>query len=411
MSVQLTVTTWNTQWATLKTDRGHRVAKTLSAPDSDIIVVTEGVRNLLPREGQAVDAGDDWGYSPKPDRRKVIVWSRFPLSLDSVAEAGAARGRLAVATAETPEGAVRVIGVCIPWRDAHVSTGRSDAGAWSEHLEYLDQFQELLNGLDNAVPTVIAGDFNQRIPRVQQPIRVAERLAQVLTDWKIHTTGAFEHGPHIDHIASNDHLGCQDATDWSGIDGLGRLSDHSGVSCRLVRRTATDRAAETTELTEQETLVHRPDTTTHHVPPMDVVYGAGETADSLLSALGKARIPSENHAFIKRMTDAVGISQYRAVGAAEPYVAATRRDSRHELRIYSGYTIGFTTEDEARRVGAGAEVIRPSYKIKGVWLVSHPKHGHLGRRDMGSSKSAREAAICPTCFQELPRTLICSNCD
>ena len=59
MSGQLTVTTWNTQWATLNTDRAHRVAKTLSAPDSDIIVVTEGVHNLLPREGQAVDAGDD----------------------------------------------------------------------------------------------------------------------------------------------------------------------------------------------------------------------------------------------------------------------------------------------------------------------------------------------------------------
>lgn len=235
MSGQLTVTTWNTQWATPKTDRGHRVAKTLSAPDSDIIVVTEGVHALLPGGGQAVDAGPDWGYGPKPDRRKVIVWSRFPLSLDSVAEAGAARGRLAVATAATPEGAVRVIGVCIPWRDAHVSTGRSDAVAWSEHLEYLDQFQELLTRLDNTVPTVIAGDFNQRIPRVRQPIRVADRLAQVLAGWTIHTAGTFKHGPHIDHIASNNRLECQDATDWSGIDGHGRLSDHSGVSCRLRR--------------------------------------------------------------------------------------------------------------------------------------------------------------------------------
>lgn len=233
MSGQLTVTTWNTQWATAKTDRGHRVAKTLSAPDPDIIVVTEGVRNLLPREGQAVDAGDDWGYGTKPDRRKVIAWSRFPLSLVSVAEAGAARGRLAVATATPPEGAVRVIGVCIPWRDAHVSTGRSDATAWSEHMEYLDQLQELLTGLDNTVPTVIAGDFNQRIPRVRQPTRVAERLAEVLADWTIHTAGDFEHGPHIDHIASNEHLGCQDATDWPGIDELGRLSDHAGVSCWL----------------------------------------------------------------------------------------------------------------------------------------------------------------------------------
>ncbi len=233
MSDEITVTTWNTQWATMKTERGRRVAATLSRPGSDVIVVTEGVHGLLPDGGQAVDPGPDWGYAPKPDRRKVIVWTRFPLSLDMVADHGAARGRLAVATVATLGGAVRVVGVCIPWRDAHVSTGRSDATSWSEHLEYLDQLEDLLAGLDDRMPTIIAGDFNQRIPRVRQPIRVADRLAEVLADWTIHTTGPFEHGPHIDHIASNKRLTCRATSDWPGVDEVGRLSDHSGVSCRL----------------------------------------------------------------------------------------------------------------------------------------------------------------------------------
>lgn len=69
--------------------------------------------------------------------------------------------------------------------------------------------------------------------------------------------------------------------------------------------------------------------------------------DSLLSALRKARITSDNHAFIRRITDTVGISEYRAVEASEPYVIATRRDGLRDLRIYWGYTTGFPTQEEA----------------------------------------------------------------
>lgn len=233
VNVALNVATWNTQWATPGTDRGSRVAERLESTRADIIVVTEGTRDLLPGDGHVVDAGADWGYPPKPDRRKVIIWSRLPLGLETVGTSGAALGRLAVATVSTTAGAVRIIGVCIPWRDAHVNTGRSDASAWSEHLHYLDHLDDLLATLDPSVPTVIAGDFNQRIPRVRQPARVAERLAEVLAGWTVHTAGDLPNGPHIDHIATDDRLVCRSASDWSGTDAVGRLSDHAGVSCRL----------------------------------------------------------------------------------------------------------------------------------------------------------------------------------
>jgi len=233
VNAALKVSTWNTQWATLRSDRGTRVAAKLRLTDSDLIVVTEGVRALMPVEGHVLDAGADWGYTSKPERRKVIVWSRFPLGLEILGSEGAALGRLLVATASTAVGAVRIIGVCIPWRDAHVNTGRSDASAWSEHLQYLDQLEDLLGTLDDSVPTIIAGDFNQRIPRVRQPIRVADRLNDVLTGWTTHTVGQMAHGPHIDHIATNAHLICRSTSDWPGADAVGRLSDHSGVSCRF----------------------------------------------------------------------------------------------------------------------------------------------------------------------------------
>jgi endonuclease/exonuclease/phosphatase family metal-dependent hydrolase len=229
----LSVATWNTEWATPGNDRGRRIAAILRTAGADIAVVTEGVRGLLPVGGSVVDAGGDWGYGLKADRRKVIVWSRYPLTLDLQGVGGATDGRLAVATAATPAGPLRILGVCIPWRDAHVNTGRSDARPWSEHMDYLDRLEVLLTQLDDGVPTVIAGDFNQRIPRGRQPMPVATRLNDVLANWKIHTAGVLPNGPHIDHIATDGQFVLESVRDWPGSDPIGRLSDHAGVACRL----------------------------------------------------------------------------------------------------------------------------------------------------------------------------------
>jgi len=257
--VSISVMTWNTEWATPSSDRGRRIASIVEAAGADIAVVTEGVRHLLPATGSMIDAGDNWGYGPKPERRKVIVWSRYPLTLDLTGTDGGALGRLAVATAATPAGPLRILGVCIPWRDAHVNTGRGDASPWSEHMDYLDRLERLLVELDQHVPTVIAGDFNQRIPRGRQPARVADRLIDVLAGWTIHTAGDFPNGPHIDHIATDRRFILESARDWPASDHLGRLSDHAGVICRLtvaggtVGQAASAEAATNPGRVEQET--------------------------------------------------------------------------------------------------------------------------------------------------------------
>jgi len=232
--VSISVATWNTQWATPSSDRGPRISSILAAIDADIIVVAEGVRDLLPKDGYAMDAGPDWGYGPQSARRKVIVWTRFPLTQNFIGVEGATHGRLAVATVDTPAGPLRIVGVCIPWRDAHVSTGRGDAAPWSEHMDYIDRLSGVLAELDDDIPTVIAGDYNQRVPRGRQPIRVADRLGDVFGGWMIHTAGAQPNGPHIDHIATRRGLAVESVHDWAATDHLGRLSDHAGVTCRLV---------------------------------------------------------------------------------------------------------------------------------------------------------------------------------
>ncbi|WP_051636958.1 endonuclease/exonuclease/phosphatase family protein [Rhodococcus sp. UNC363MFTsu5.1] len=228
---EITVATWNAQWARGSSPRGMLVAARLREVAADLLVVTEGSRDLLPPGGHVIDAGADWGYESPPYRRKTMLWSRWPLTGVTPIGDGAGKGRVVMAEAESAIGPIRIVAVCIPWASAHVSTGRRDASNWSEHLECCDQIEKMASGFDPRVPTVIAGDFNQRVPRGRQPIRVAQRLADVLGPWAIHTAGEIEHGPLIDHIASD--LTCSAVQAWSGRDDGGRLSDHAGVLARL----------------------------------------------------------------------------------------------------------------------------------------------------------------------------------
>ncbi len=66
--MSISVATWNTQWATPSSDRGPRISSILENTQSDIVVVTEGVREHLPATGSVVDAGGNWGYGSQPER-------------------------------------------------------------------------------------------------------------------------------------------------------------------------------------------------------------------------------------------------------------------------------------------------------------------------------------------------------
>jgi hypothetical protein len=341
--VDLKVANWNTGWRTPKNAAGRRIAAILDTSGSDIIVVTEGVRDLLPAHGHTVDAGPDWGYSLEVSRRKVIIWSRFPLKLDFVGLEGATRGRLAVATAETPAGPVRIVGVCIPWRDAHVSTGRSDAQPWSEHSNFLDHLEPMLPTLNDDIPTVIAGDFNQRIPRDRQPLRVADRLNAVLADWTIHTAGALPNGPHIDHIATNRRLLLESVDDWPASDHLGRLSDHAGVVCRLtyaqqsIRGAGADSASERGRLepeyddalTPDGTLISD-DTLTSDGPP---ISDRPPALDSSLTL----EVQTEIEGVLRRSGDGLSHGatfRLREQGLGDAEIAAVRKVSVSATRVF-----------------------------------------------------------------------------
>lgn len=134
-----------------------------------------------------------------------------------------------------------------------------------------------------------------------------------------------------------------------------------------------------------------------------------QTSDSLIAALSEARIPAENHAFIREIANAVDTVRYRVVhNVGKSYIVATRRDGGRDLHIESGATNGFDSEDEAIRIAPNAVGWGPSSR-KGTWYVLHPvnKARVTGER---SRDVQRKATFC-ACGMEMSLTGVCGNCD
>jgi len=238
--------TWNTEWAKPGSKRGLRVREALAAPDCDILGVTEGYAGILPPGGHLIEADADYGYAQQDGRRKVLLWSKQPWSeVDAIGSPEQPGGRFAAGVTATPIGSLNVVGVCIPWRDAHVRTGRKDREPWEDHIAWLTGF-EALPYRRPASPTVVLGDFNQRLPRKYQPASVHEELLRVFEPFELATTGDLTGAPGlaIDHIAHSKDLRASQMGIWQKRSELDqRLSDHFGIWCSLQYSTAAARRA------------------------------------------------------------------------------------------------------------------------------------------------------------------------
>ena len=223
--------TWNVEWATPETKAGKRIQQIINQIDADIFVLTEGCNELMP-EGFVLDGGTDWGYESADERRrKVLLWSRYPLVDTSDGDGfQLPGGRFIAATVQHPAGDIRIYGVCIPWKDAHVRTGRKDRTPWQDHSTYLDGLRQLIQQVDS--PLVVAGDFNQRIPRVSQPISVAEQLSRSMDGLQVCTALPLDK-PLIDHIAISNHFSSSNVEIIPDRDEHGKLSDHRGVATEI----------------------------------------------------------------------------------------------------------------------------------------------------------------------------------
>jgi hypothetical protein len=204
MSNELSVGLWNVQWASRATLRGSCIRRRLDELSSQVICITEGHADIFPEGGNVITSHADFGYPIKPGRRKVHLWSRSPRrDVDTLGSPFMPPGRFVAGLTKTPCGDIRFIGVCIPWHEAHVRTGQRNRRPWEDHLLYLQYVAPLLRS-ESAMPTVLLGDFNQRIPCARQPKTVFSALTSALAPrFRLATAGPIGDVllPSIDHVA------------------------------------------------------------------------------------------------------------------------------------------------------------------------------------------------------------------
>jgi endonuclease/exonuclease/phosphatase family metal-dependent hydrolase len=223
--------TWNVGWTSSGSRHFEQSRERIAELEADILVLTETTPGLVPAGGYVAKGGPDWGYESRPGRRKVLLWSRWPITdvSNEIAEPG---GRHVGATVESPIGPVRIHAVCVPWSHAHVSGGREDREVWEDHLSYLIALEELLRREADdpaiaGIPVAVAGDINQREqPRPYGSAKVRKAWSEALAaaDLRLVTDEEM-----IDKIAVGPGLVASD----SSIFPPEKMSDHHAVSCRL----------------------------------------------------------------------------------------------------------------------------------------------------------------------------------
>jgi exonuclease III len=229
---QIRIATWNVGWTSNGSRHFEQSRELIAELDADVLVLTETTRSLVPDGGFLARGGPDWGYETQPGRRKVMLWSRWPITdvSNEIAEPG---GRHVSATVQSAIGPVRVHAVCLPWSHAHVSGGLKSRRVWEDHLSFLVALGDLLRGEaadpeTEGLPLILAGDINQREqPRPYGGHKVRKAWAEVLKEagLTLVTDEAM-----IDKVAIGPGLAASDPLIFPPE----KMSDHHAVSC-LVR--------------------------------------------------------------------------------------------------------------------------------------------------------------------------------
>ena len=218
---------WNTEWASPHSKRERIIKETVQSISPDIICITEGYVESWQDFGYVISSNEDYGYKITKGRRKVILISKEQWkNVDAVGCADMPSGRFVFGRTQ----GIDVFGVCIPWKDAHVRTGRKDKQVWEDHVAYLNGLQKILPlGSDK---TAVMGDFNQRLPRKYTKQAVFELMVKTFDGFNFVTKGVIQ--PigklSIDHLCTKnmgDSFSIESINNFAG--GI-RLSDHFGLS-------------------------------------------------------------------------------------------------------------------------------------------------------------------------------------
>ncbi len=233
------VLTWNLERSKPESPRGAAATDYLFSQEPDVMVITEARTTFPERGGHTLWCEPLLDAHFGKDERKVLIWSKEPWTdIDSVGAEGLDQTRYIAASTETPDGPLTVMGVCIPWHMAEVvyRTGEKRK-PWELHLEYLAVLSQMLR--DAGGPLVVAGDFNQQVPRQKYGHRAAaEALESTFEPMDIATAGQLEgcQKVGIDHIAISNDLRAERVSGWPNVIDGKRLSDHDGAGVDIGQR-------------------------------------------------------------------------------------------------------------------------------------------------------------------------------
>jgi endonuclease/exonuclease/phosphatase family metal-dependent hydrolase len=234
---QMKLLNWNIEWANKHSRRGKRITEIIATFEPDVICLTEATQGIISTRGYVIEAETDYGYPNDGKRRKVMLWSKEPWQqVDTIGSPDLPGGRFVSGVTF----GVRFAGICIPWFDAHVNTGRKDRLRWQDHRVYIQFLKPTVDiYLQHEFPVCITGDFNQRIPRQRQPEDIYDLLqATFAPGYVLRTGGIKDEEGHllIDHIAISGGLSLEveKLIPKKQAKGL-PLSDHVGVLATLSR--------------------------------------------------------------------------------------------------------------------------------------------------------------------------------
>ncbi|MES2922296.1 MAG: endonuclease/exonuclease/phosphatase family protein [Verrucomicrobiota bacterium] len=227
---------FNTAWAKPGTAVGKRVGQILVNADADLICLTEAFPELIAGTGHTITCDDRSGYVYPDDRKKVLLWSREPWSDVSTGEDSEVPGGRFVSGVTQ---GMRVVGICIPWHMAHVTTGMRNRKMWEDHISYLKHLRPILEGfLTHSEPLIVVGDWNQRIAqpsasKSEAQLALMEGIPaalEIVTQGEIAAIG----GRLIDHLAISKPLKASDFIYFGPRTQDGKsLSDHVGYTVEV----------------------------------------------------------------------------------------------------------------------------------------------------------------------------------